>query len=285
MRTRQQILGLGLLILTACSGPGTGLPGLLANPPSERAEELLAVLADTTPEGSMPLAVLEDLVLRNPDLHDAIELAITACMAGKGFAYQPSPWASELLGDQRFGITDELAAAENGYAIPVADRVLAEGSMQSRPALEREAFFGRGDRATIDEWKGGNSSVDVGGCLEEGADAVLGSFVAWASVYDRVRWLADESARSRDADPRAIAVLAEWVECMENAGYQTTSPVYDPPIDGGVEAAVTDASCHASSGLTEVWTAVEVEVQWDLLADHADALAGLIAETTIPLTP
>ena len=37
--------------------------------------------------------------------------------------------------------------------------------------------------------------------------------------------------------------------------------------------------------LTEVWTAVEVEVQWDLLADHADALAGLIAETTISLTP
>jgi hypothetical protein len=37
--------------------------------------------------------------------------------------------------------------------------------------------------------------------------------------------------------------------------------------------------------LTEVWTAVEVRVQWDLLADHADALAGLIAETTISLTP
>jgi hypothetical protein len=34
-----------------------------------------------------------------------------------------------------------------------------------------------------------------------------------------------------------------------------------------------------------VWTAIEVGVEWDLLADHADALAGLIAETTISLTP
>lgn len=272
------------LLVAGCSGAGFGRLEQRSPIATASGAELFDWIEAATPSGSMPLATLAEAVVPDQVAHDALERAVAVCMSREGFAYEPLPFVPfDLFGSQRYGLTDEEAAAQYGYE-PPGERILIEDTVYGLPEIDQRALFGDGEIAVIDAWKGGRSSVQVGGCIQVGADEVYGDYVAWAEVFDRLQWLVDESARERDTDPRAQAALAQWVTCMGVAGYVVTS-LEDAPSDGGPAAAVADARCHTSSNLAGVWAEVETEVQWELLPEHADVLAELIARTTIALSP
>jgi hypothetical protein len=146
------------------------------------------------------------------------------------------------------------------------------------------ALFGDGATAPIDEWNGGRSTVRVGGCLQEGWDAVVGDYVAWVSLSERIQSVIAEASKAAESDPRVQVAVAEWAACMAEAGYAVTS-LEGAPYDGGPAAAVADARCHNVTNLASIWASVEAEYQWSLLPAHSDALADLFDATTLATTP
>jgi hypothetical protein len=130
--------------------------------------------------------------------------------------------------------------------------------------------------------------IRVGGCAGEAARA-LGE----GDLFGDATTLADQitvSAFSRaEADPRVVAVFGAWSTCMIRRGYRFASPFAaagsvdihtKAPSKTEIATAVADVACKKATKLVDVFYAVEVTRERDLIRKyirHLNRLKGQIA--------
>jgi hypothetical protein len=196
------------------------------------------------------------------------------------------PWfGPKWVEEGRYGPTDVAEMMEYGYEGPPPDESAREADeWQARePPPEwgwEEALFGP-ERADIVEDGRVVGSYPVGGCIEEGTTVVVGEYHAWFDLMQALQRVMAEASRAAADDPRVLAVVAAWSECMNAAGYPMAVFLESPYTSRA--AAVADSTCNNAVGLAETWQAVEVEHQWAALAEREALITELLDRTTVSL--
>lgn len=173
----------------------------------------------------------------------AVEELVSACMKDEGFEYYPRPyvpadtsiadWTGGALtlpvlpadrGDvEKYGYgTDDVEALE-------AARIAAEAVDENNVYLDgleppaQEAYLvAMGGTSDTDRGCYGDATLEV---LGEDADADLGE--AYTELVGEMMRLVTYGV---DQDPRGVALVDEWTQCMADAGYDVTKPPGDPEL-------------------------------------------------------
>lgn len=270
------------------SPPVSGSPGELTpfTPTSTSSPAALRVrdIGDRGVPGWMVLP-LHSYVLTTDErtvMQRAFSRLVVECMADKGFdwpGFQPE-YVEMVNMYRRYGsVYDKSLAAEYGYHyIEVND---PDRGAKEPTGDERFALLG-------DEIDG-----SPGGCYDT-ADAQLVDGFKYhripRDVPDLVQQVSHESFNRSEEDERVVAAFGAWSDCMAERGYDFTDPM-DPakyeslninsvrPSAAEVEQAVWDVECQERTGVTRTWFEVEVEIQQQLIDQHAEAFAQIKAET------
>ncbi|GIH07561.1 hypothetical protein Rhe02_56280 [Rhizocola hellebori] len=212
---------------------------------------------------------------------DAVRLKTAECMSQFGFgwatgtAHLPAPNQVDRL----YGVSDLPTAQQRGYHLPANSRKAGE----SRP----EAVLSQAERLVL----GGDPSgtyqgkpIPVGGCTAQARRLTLG-----VDDIDPTR-LADTITvgmweRSK-ADPRVVAVVAAWSECMKQLGYKYSSPLdaggdhpewlrAADPSAAEIRTAVDDVRCKQRTNVIGVWFTVESGYENAAIQLHLDELTQI----------
>ncbi|MET8697451.1 hypothetical protein ABZW10_01035 [Kitasatospora sp. NPDC004723] len=101
------------------------------------------------------------------------------------------------------------------------------------------------------------------------------------SAKGRLRELTTQADQQTTADPRLVAALTQWSECMRPSGYTYANPQqavqqFEKVVGaaGAQELAIAraDADCRTGSRLAEIWLQVRLEVEKRLVEQNAQAL-------------
>ena len=262
-----------------------------------------------------------------------VQEAIRRCMQDQGFDYVPmdsSQLNIRVVG--RDGIDDPGERATRGYGIATGDGPLGgavterggggtgDPNQAIRQALgeaDREAYdralFGRAHQA-VGEGEGRSGFVlSPGAAVAEAGEpagpADQGCFGAaqaevGGNAVERIGPALRELQERVDADPRLVAVNAEWSRCMTDAGYSFDTPdeivpylfrrlqeatgggrpgapvIRTPDVEVTPELAAlqreelalaaADDACAAETGRAELAEAVRAEVERQFLEDNPD---------------
>ena len=254
----------------------------------------------------VPFAAVQRLTdEQNKTVSDAKERAVASCMASRGFTYQPQPYQAATPG-KTWGNVDH--ARRYGYGlnlgnVPDGDQ---DENQQSSPAPDQTVTMSEGEKEAWNKaLQGPAAHADATGhdpdlvavrqgdatvyfsksaCRTYGNEQVEGDAVAWQTAQGRFEDLANEVTRRVDADPRTIASMQKWSECMKGRGYDFPSPdqsatyahdqVQNHQITEAagrqleIQVAVADAECANSSGALDGRRQVAAETEAAVRRDH-----------------
>lgn len=269
--------GAAAVVVLAVSGCGADEGGDAPPPAAARDSVVDAMVMPVT--AYMP-STDEYLVLQK-----AHGMIVRACMAGRGFDWEPSvPYAGDVFGrrvNRRYRyVVDRDAAAEHGYHMVPS----GSGPPPEQPPLsDAELSALSGDDARAEE---------PGGCMGEAIQRLSGGLEHVESgglnlPYPVAQVNFDSFSRSQE-DPRVRAALGEWSACMAEQGHQVRDPVdYLPaefdlstpePSTAEVEMALRDIGCQERTGVVRVWFEVDAEYQRKMLDERAEVFAQVERE-------
>jgi hypothetical protein len=254
-----------LVALSACSpGPGTELEDVGWPYPVTGAHLVIEGLPPETASRDELVEWAEDLLAGQ-------------CMAAGGFKYfvtwrpseptsadEPPKWWS-------FGNANVGLARAHGYRVTEVGGVdrLRESNAQyvthlsmARQADYKLAYSGDPHKAiTVKLPSGFQFSVSKTGCLSTARTWLYGDLAQWLVTTMTVSNFDSEVHPAVVADPRYIAALGKWRDCLQSQGYHYSDPMAarKAGLDFGpadrqqeINLAVSDAECTVSSRLLEV---------------------------------
>jgi hypothetical protein len=217
----------------------------------------------------------EELVTRV----ETVESLIAQCMSDAGFEYVPVDYLTVLQAmdaDKTIaGLGDEEYAAQFGYSIStqvaaadlppqLADPTtpatigLGEQNIQifnSLSAADQVAYnrtlFGENTDETFAVALEAEDFSQTGGCTLAAVEQVFSPEEVSAAYYNPGDALIEQ-------DPRVIAAIADWAECMREAGFDYNNPEeIEPDLEERLDAILDDAdpetlSAEAQAALTEL---------------------------------
>jgi hypothetical protein len=261
------------LLLVACSG-ASAPPEQPANTPvvsqsntptpAESQDEAPATEEPGTEEFGMTQEELVQSI-------EAVEAGIATCMSDAGFEYVPVDYATvrqAMLADKSApGLSNEEYAAAYGYGISTqppggaaspAVIGLGEENMRifnSLSGSDQTAYnytlFGENTDATFAVSLEAEDFSETGGCTRTAIEQVFSPEELSAAYYN------PGDARI-EQDPRVIAAIAAWSDCMREAGFNYDNPEeteediqdrLDAVLDG---AAPEELSAAGQAELTEL---------------------------------
>jgi hypothetical protein len=308
-----------LAVAAALLFPGTAGCSAAPEPVGTSAVEDLIPVPAPTVSAVPTIATVQGLTLPTEDFRPtpgqrniiarATNLKIAECMGEFGFT-----WASrskELPApnqvDRLYGVSDLGTAQRYGYHLPSSGAASSSRSGSSLSVSERLVLSGSSDGSGT---SGGASvsyqgkPVPDGGCAKHGRRQAMG-----VDDIDPER-LADtitvEMWKKSKSDPRVVAVIADWSQCMKQAGY-----TYASPLDAGadrpewlradaagaaeIETAVADVTCKQRTNLIGTWFTIESAYEMDAIQlyreqlnrirtqwQEAAAIAAQVVDSTSP---
>lgn len=211
----------------------------------------------------------------------AYQVLFADCMSRFGFTVEPPPAGSSTVEprSRRYGLVDLDEARQYGYRHPLA----AEDSQGGEPAQPRsEAYYAVATGELTHDHNG--LAIPEGGCFGE-AQRILDE---GAPVVENVMFgqsLVIQAGRRSEQDSRVVAAFEAWSECMARAGYNYADPweANDDPAFGGpvvtsaeIAVATADVTCKEEVNLVNIWAAVEVAYQEQIIEENAEALGELL---------
>jgi len=168
---------------------------------------------------------------------EAVEALIATCMSDAGFEYVPVDYATvrkAMDADKTApGLTTEEYAATFGYGISTQPPAgasnpaiigLGEQNMQISNSLseaDQDAYnhtlFGENTDATFAVSLEAEDFSETGGCTRTAIEQVFSPEELNATYYNPGDTLIEQ-------DPRVIAAIAAWSDCMREAGFNYDSP-------------------------------------------------------------
>ena len=202
---------------------------------------------------------------------EAVEALIATCMSDAGFEYVPVDYATvrkAMTSDKSApGLSSEEYAATYGYGISTqppggADSPavigLGEQNMQifnSLSEADQDAYnhtlFGENSDATFAVTLEAEDFSEIGGCTRTAVEQVFSPEELSATYYN------PGDARI-EQDPRVIAALEAWSDCMREAGFDYSTPEEtEPDLNDRLDAILNGAdpetlSAPAQAELTEL---------------------------------
>lgn len=178
------------------------------------------------------------------------------------------------LNARRYGIIDGKRAKTHGYRPEQSPAELDNGPEWNPDAAEM-AVLGMSEEGAAQLRDKAGKPLPEGGCIGE-ADRALGGSEPQAPV-DVV-----DVFKSAENDSRIQAAWKRWSTCMEEAGYDYTSP-WQPnnakwPSEVSskeIQTAVDDVECRNSTNLVGTWMAVEAAYQREAIEKDPEAFATM----------
>lgn len=236
------------------------------------------------------------------------ELKATAlCMARKGFDYppyevfEPAGVVTGSLGGFLSPFSVE-SARRSGYEGRIRTRSTREGDPDSAtkaylatlPRRKRKLYLriraAPGSPPVVIKLpNGAEVTAPSGGCVGEGREAVYGSVRDFLKLFyypQQVRQFGQEAL----GDSATHQALAEYVKCMDDAGYQVASPtdaldaaqekfgathIEGRPSEAELDMAVADATCQMESRFFQVLDQVLLRIAAGWVSDHEGDLLAL----------
>lgn len=237
-------------LLVACGGGSTpqtqpaDAPGLSQNDtPSTAVSQAHATAQDEvsgSQEGQDKMPGTEEFGLTEAELVEsveAVEQLIATCMSEAGFEYFPVDYATvrqAMDADKAVGgLTTEEYAAAYGYGISTqppgganspAVIGLGEQNMQIFNSLSQPdqnaynyTLFGENTDATFAVSLEAEDFSETGGCTRTAIEQVFSPEELGAAYYNPSDALIEQ-------DPRVIAAISAWSNCMREAGFDYDNP-------------------------------------------------------------
>jgi hypothetical protein len=219
---------------------------------------------------------------------EAHRVLVRRCMRRFGFDYRPG--ASARVGprtanERRYGLTDERAAAVEGYALE-AHRLTSANARKSTKRTEDagalSALIGRGPRSI------GGMQLPAGGGVGQPHPRLARSSTSDRDLAQRLSL--DTYDRSQ-RDARVRAVIRRWSDCMTTRGFSYAGPL-DPPGDPRfskglppqeIETAKADVACKKQTNLIGIWFAVESAYQNREITQHRELLRKIQQANAVQL--
>lgn len=267
------------ILLVAC-GRGLAAPAQPAAGAQAASEEEAADPAGAESEDSLPGT--EEFGMTREELVqsiEAVEAQIAECMAEAGFEYVPVDYLTvrkAMTADKSApGLSNVEYAAAFGYGIStqldvagvppqlagpntVVQIGLGEQNVQIFKNLseaDQEAYnhtlFGENTQATFAYTLEAEDFSETGGCTRAAIEQVFSPEEVEASFYNPGDALIGQ-------DPRVIAAITAWSDCLREAGFDYNNPEeIEPDIEARLEAILDGAgpdelSAEARAALTEL---------------------------------
>lgn len=226
--------------------------------------------------------------------------AVTDCMLIQGYTYQSVP-------DPAYNLTDFLT--RHPWNSPTSEVAAVRGYLlpgQGVPVDNPDGDSGLGNDAyqhalygdVIDNWElGPGETVPEGfavggpimdGCRPTAQRAIQGvgdPRAAWR-IFDyfyQMQGIESPATHEITSNPDYQLAVTAWSACMKEAGYDYTT-LEQPPNDGWssprpgpaeVATATADASCKASSGLTNLGDQLFDQITTDWFSQHPTSYAEI----------
>jgi len=233
------------LLLAACGG-ASAAPGQPANTPAgsqsntSTPAESQDSAAPTTEQGKEALPGSEEFGMTQEELVqsiEAVEAGIAKCMSDAGFEYVPVDFATvrqAMLADKSApGLSDEEYAANYGYGISTqppggaaspAVIGLGEENMKIFDSLSKSdqdaynyTLFGENTDATFAVSLEAEDFSETGGCTRTAIEQVFSPEELTTAYYNPLDSRLEQ-------DPRMIAAIKAWSDCMREAGFNYDNP-------------------------------------------------------------
>lgn len=229
-------------------------------------------------------------------LDEAEELLIKACMERRGFRY----WLGLVEGvaarrTNGYVTTDVATARQHGYGGKLREQMETRKRHEPNiryanalPEAERRrygiALFGDPETGTltIDLPAGGTISKPNNGCLAEAESELYGDLSAWVRAEKVAMGVTSLYVSDLLDDPRFVAALRTWSECMSEAGhnYRTPAEIRQrlPELKAGatpeqahyieVRLATAEATCATATSLASAARRLDQEYRAARLAPY-----------------
>jgi hypothetical protein len=251
----------------------------------------------TTAQLRLPITSYELSDTQSAETEYLGQLYTQECMRGFGFDYLPGLSISSIaensritaeLDSRRYGVSDPVAAAADGYHIPSWAKGTASPTPFPRPT-DPEFRVLTGQPAGSYHGR----PVPRGGCIGQASGRLTAAGIdvgAQASGGPEqsalVQQIANQGFARAQADPRTRAVDTRWAACMRSAGYVYATPfqaaehwnLNAPVSTTEIQTARRDIACKRQVNLIGVEFAVESDYDNADIARNAQALAADKAE-------
>jgi hypothetical protein len=203
-------------------------------------------------------------------LIDAEQALIRGCMRRHGFQYWPLP-ASQAYPAVRFPyvITSVSWARRHGFSgafVPVASRDPNQRYYSQLTATQQSAYSDAlvgspgSPGVTTRLPTGGIDGHSADGCQATADRQLYGNYAAWFKARFVALDLPGLWQGRVLGDPRYGSAVSMWSSCMRAKGYRYSSPAQAASMASQqTRAAVAEAQCAGSTGLTKVVDALDRE--------------------------
>ena len=273
---------MALLVLVACNGGGSTrgtAPVALSTQSPVSSGAGSSTSESPTNDATRPVGYLYFALLNGStftSLHDAEEASIAACMAGRGWKYEPIPYNAIELSPDVSGsfLALKTFRTQFGYAVNFrpSDSIVDpnQAYVASLSTSQSSAYY----------------AALVGGTEGDGMGRDSCTFRAESDVragipyYDpQYSVLVDDYIAELESDARYVHAIAEWRSCMASLGFVVDDPdqmvqyVSDNFGNGAatdasneLRAATMDVECYESHVL-----AVKLQVDTEILDGFVEA--------------
>lgn len=293
------------MLLSACS----------SDPAPTKTQDQTPTQATITSPLDEYLAVLDDrtsLVEWETSTFILREEVVAQCMTDKGFEYIPRPAPKEAPPLPPAQPMDESWVAANGFAHPDDDGLAFiwpedtnTAYIQSLSASARDAYQEAlmGAPLTEDEYAAlsGEDLLLRQGCFGQASLAQEAIDPAFSNDFAEFRDSLEEVEAAVFRDPVMAAVVAQWSDCMADAGFihstreemidaamAASIAAGDPTVGGNeeaiaaaadaeIETALADLACYKAVDWATTEAAVRKQVEEQYVTDNKAALDEYIA--------
>lgn len=289
-RVRVRLAGLaGIMCLALAGCSSSGGPATEAVPTTQSPSTLPA-----SADPHLPVETYLFSEAESEKLARAGAVLRKACLQRFGLDYAISPagppTGPRTFMDRRYGVTDRVEAATNGYHLGDRDPRTHPVHPTQFSAEQQQVLTGHLPGKTgSDDTKLEVNGVPVppGGCYEEAKRGLAGSGeLGPSSVAQQANFQTFEASMSV---PQVTQAFEAWSGCMKNKGYSYPNPMDaigdrrflgDSPTPLELQVATADVTCKQQVDLIDTWFAVETSLQKELIArQQADFTAALAAKT------
>lgn len=230
----------------------------------------------------LPLRRYQASAKKSELISDARDTLVKECMQRLGIKYAPPEAVFPPNFDRVIGIISEEDVAIYGYRNKEGDEYSAVVDEAKRK--EKESPL---PGETVSALHGSGQSVINGvevpkdGCIGEAHRTITKDAPDTDSTENSVVRLATDSYRMAEADSRVKALFARWRTCMAAEGHHypdpwaaNNDPVFatDEISAAEIETAKADMSCRKKYEINDVWVAVIVAYQNEIIANNRDSL-------------
>ncbi|MFF2350015.1 hypothetical protein ACFVVL_09560 [Kitasatospora sp. NPDC058115] len=260
-----------VLALAGCSSGGTGGG---AGPAAPAAAPSGSQATEASRDEGLPLeAAMRGDAESQAVFTNAVNKLAAKCARDQGYQVteRPAVTAEQILARDK-----AQGTSVNPYAWPSVQALKDfgyAGSAHGRDAKPPET----GQPVAADS----AAETAQGKCAKEVTVRLAATDSGKSSAKGRLNDLITQAGEQTEADPRMVAALAQWSQCMRPSGYTYASPLqaaqqFEKVVGaaGAQELAIAraDAECRAGSRPAEVWFQVRSQLEQRLVEQNAQLL-------------